>query len=152
MTFTHPVGQDKPALGLVYDHAYWASGIEAADSKAPASVTVTSGAIAHPDPDPSAAQRTTQLVYDTNAPSRRSIGELYSTSPGAGPDLPRTNSLIVKATNVSELTVDTTRARLRLRGLRIESDADKPLTLTLRGPKGAMRRVPIAAGRQSLTL
>src|SRR3954453_11506640 len=56
VTLTHPAGQDRPALGLVYDHAYWLSAIKAAAPKAAATLTVTSSAIAHSDPDPSAAQ------------------------------------------------------------------------------------------------
>jgi hypothetical protein len=152
VTFTHPAGQDRPDLGLIYDHAYWVSGIKAADPKSAATVTATSGAIAHPDPDPSAAERTTQIVYDTNAPSKRSLGELYETSPAAGPNLPRANQLTINATNLAEVTVDTTRARLRLGRLRLESDSDKPYTLILLGPKGATRRIEIGAGKQSQTL
>jgi hypothetical protein len=152
VTFTHPAGQDRPELGLVYDHAYWVSGIEQADPKTNAAVTVTSDAIGHPDPDPSAAQRTTQLVYDTEAPSKRSIGELYQTSPGAGPNLPRRNALEIKATGLAQMTVDTVRARLKLGGLRIESDSDKPYTLTLRAAKGVTRSVAVAAGKQSISL
>lgn len=153
VTFTHPAGQDRPELGLVYDHAYWVSGIKAADPKANASVTATSDEIRHPAPDPAAAQRTTQLVFDPNAPSKRSIGELYATSPAKGPDLPRSNTLVIQAANVAALTVDATRARLRMDvRLRIESDSDKPYTLTLRGGKGSVRLVSIPAGKQSVTL
>jgi pimeloyl-ACP methyl ester carboxylesterase len=153
VTFTHPADQDKPDLGLVYDHAYWLSDVKQADTKAAASVTLTSGAIAHRDPDPTAAERTTQLVYDTDAPSKRSIGELYITSPATGPTLPRSNSLTIKAANLSALQVDTTRARIKLRkGLRIESDSDKPYTLTLIGPKKAIRRFEVPAGQHTVSL
>jgi hypothetical protein len=152
VTFTHPAGQDKPDLGLVYDHAYWVSGIKAADPKSAASLTVESEAIRHPNADPSAAQRTTQLVFDPAAPSKRSVAELYSTTPAAGPNLPRANALAIKAGNVSELTVDAVRARLKLQGLRIVSDSDHAYTLVLRGAKGALRRIAIAEGSQSLKL
>jgi hypothetical protein len=153
ITFTHPAGQDRPDLGLVYDHAYWLSDLLAADPKAPASVTITSGAIRHSADDPGAAQRTTQVVDDTGAPTKRAIGELYSTTPAAGPDLPRTNSLTIKAANAAGLTVDAVRARIRVaRGLRIDSDSDRPFTLTLRGPNAVLRRIALAAGKQSLTL
>jgi hypothetical protein len=100
-------------------------------------VTVTSDAIRHPDPDPAAAQRTTQVVYDPNAPTKRSIAELYTTTPTAGPDLPRANVLHVTARNTAALTVDLTRARLREAGLRIEADVDQPLALTLRAKRGS---------------
>jgi hypothetical protein len=135
VSFTRPAGQDKPELGLVYDHAYWLSGIKAADPKANATLTATSSAIGHPDPDPPRAERTTQVVFDPDAPSKRSIGELSSTTPGAGPALPRSNTLSIEATNLGEVTIDLQRAGLRLRGLRIESHADKPFTLVLRDGK-----------------
>jgi pimeloyl-ACP methyl ester carboxylesterase len=151
VSFVRPANQDKPELGLVYDHAYWLSEITAADPKANASVTATSSAIRHVDPDPARAERTTQVVFDPDAPSKRSLGELYTTSPGGGPYLPRANALTITATNLGAVTVDAARARLRLRGLRIRSSSDKPYTLTLRSGKTS-KRVPVPAGEQSLTL
>ena len=151
VSFTRPAGQDKPELGLVYDHAYWLTNVKAADPKANASVTATSSAIRHPDPDPTKAERTTQLVFDPDAPSKRSIGELYTTTPGGGPDLPRSNSLSIQASNLGELTADVARAGLKVRGLRIESDSDKPYTLILVSGK-TTRRIAVAAGKQSLKL
>ncbi|MEA2496142.1 MAG: hypothetical protein QOJ29_4053, partial [Thermoleophilaceae bacterium] len=105
VSFVRPAGQDKPELGLIYDHAYWLSGIKASDPKSAATLTVTSGAIRHSEPDPAAAQRTSQIVYDTQAPTKRSIAELYSTTPAAGPNVPRANSLSIKAANLGELAV-----------------------------------------------
>jgi dienelactone hydrolase len=137
VSFTRPAGQDRPELGLVYDHAYWVSGITAADPKAAASMTITSDAIPHPAADPAAAQRTTQLVYDPDAPTKRSIAELYTTTPAAGPDLPRANVLHVTARNTAALTVELTRARLREARLRIEADVDQPVALTLRSKRGS---------------
>jgi pimeloyl-ACP methyl ester carboxylesterase len=151
VSFTRPAGEDRPELGLVYDHAYWLTNVKAADPKTNASVTATSAAIRHPDPDPAKAERTTQLVFDPDAPSKRSIGELYTTTPGGGPDLPRSNSLSIKASNLGELTADVARARLKLRGLRIESDADKPYTLILVSGK-ITRRIDVAAGKQTTAL
>jgi dienelactone hydrolase len=143
VSFTRPAGQDRPELGLVYDHAYWVADVKAADPKAAASVTATSDAIRHPDPDPSRAQRTTQLVFDPNAPSKRSIGELYATTPAAGPSVPRANVLHIQARNVAALAVDLTRARLREAHLRIDADVDKPVALTLRTARGS-RTVELA--------
>jgi dienelactone hydrolase len=151
VSFTRPEGQDRPELGLVYDRAYWVSGITASDPKANATLTATSSAIPHPDADPARAQRTTQLVFDPDAPSKRSIGQLYTTTPGAGPTLRRANALSIQAANLSELTVDAARARLRLRGLRVDTDADTPFTLVLRSGK-ATRRLQVAAGKRSLKL
>jgi dienelactone hydrolase len=151
VSFVRPAGQDRPELGLVYDHAYWLSAIGAADPKSNASVTATSSAIRHVDPDPARAERTTQLVFDPDAPTKRSIGELYTTSPGGGPYLPRANSLSIDAANLSTVTVDVARARLRLRGLRIRSGSDHAYELVLRSGK-ATRRIEVAAGKQALRL
>jgi pimeloyl-ACP methyl ester carboxylesterase len=139
VSFVRPANQDKPELGLVYDRAYWLNGIKAADPKANATITATSSAIAHPDPDPARAQRTTQLVFDPDAPSKRSVGELYTTTPGDGPALPQSNTLTIKATNLAEVTVDLDRARLRPPGLRIQAESDKPFTLILRSGKTTRR-------------
>ena len=152
VTFTRPAGEDRPDLGLVYDHAYWLSAITAVDAKSPATITATSGAIAHPDPDPSRAERTTQVVFDPNAPSKRSLGQLYTTSPGGGPNLPRTNTLQVQAVNLAAVTVDTVRAHLRLSGLRIQSDSDKPYTLIFTGDHGVTRTIAVPSGKQTLTI
>jgi hypothetical protein len=151
VSFVRPAGQDRPELGLVYDHAYWLSAITAADPKANATVTATSSAIRHVDPDPARAERTTQVVFDPDAPTKRSIGELYTTTPGAGPYLPRANALSISAANLSSVTVDAARARLSLRGLRIESDSDHAYQLVLRSGK-TTKRVQVAAGRQTLTI
>ena len=152
VSFVRPAGQDRTELGLIYDRAYWVSGIKAADPQANATLDVTSSAIPHSDPDPSRAQRTTELVFDPDAPSKRSIGERYRTTPTAGPSMPRANRLSLQLANVSELTVDAKRARLLVgRGMQIESDSDKPYALVLVSGK-AERRVAIGAGKQSLTL
>jgi esterase/lipase len=151
VSFTRPAGQDRPELGLVYDRAYWLSGVKAADPKANATLTATSSAIRHSDPDPAKAERTTQVVFDPDAPSKRSIGELYTTTPGGGPYLPRANALSIQATNLGELTLDAARAHLKLPGLRIESDSDKPYMLILVSGK-TMRRIAVAAGKQTLKL
>jgi pimeloyl-ACP methyl ester carboxylesterase len=150
VTFTHPAGEDRPDLGLVYDHAYWLSGINAADTKTAATVTATSDAIRHHESDPANAEKTTQVVFDPNAPSKRSIGELYSTTPASGPLVRRTDTLTISATNLAAVTVDARRARLRLgRALRIESKSDKPFTLVL--VDGATTRtVAVPAGEQTL--
>jgi pimeloyl-ACP methyl ester carboxylesterase len=151
VSFVRPAGQDRPELGLVYDHAYWLSDITAADAKTNATVTVTSSAIRHVDPDPARAERTTEVVFDPDAPTKRSIGELYSTTPGGGPYLPRANALSITATNLSAVTVDAERARLRLRRLRVQSNSDKPYILVLRAGR-TTKRVAVPAGEQTLRL
>lgn len=150
VTFTHPAGQDRPELGLVYDHAYWISALTPADAKSAATVDATSDAIPHRDDDPAEAERTTQVVFDPNAPSKRSIGQLYSTTPPAGPLQPRANTLTITASNLAHVTVDARRARLRLqRGLTIQTHSDKPFALQLTDGRTSLS-IPVPAGDQTL--
>ncbi len=94
MTWTRPA-DDNPKLGLVFDGAYWVSGVRSASKDALATVTVTSEAIAHRDFDPAAAQRTQDVIFDPNSPSKRSIGVRYETTPGYQPAGPTSNTLRV---------------------------------------------------------
>jgi hypothetical protein len=153
VTWTRPMGEDRPELGLVYDGAYWVSGVAAGDPKSTAIVTVTSDGIRHSSADPATAVRTSEVVFDSNAPSKRSLGELYRTTPTLQPPLPRANVLHLDARNAKAVTVDLVRARLTLgKPLRIETTSDAPLTLTLRGPKGAVRTVDVPAGKRAQQL
>ena len=63
VAFTRPA-DDNPKLGLVFDGAYWVSGVRAASPSTLATVTVTSDAIAHRGFDPAAAQRTQELQIE----------------------------------------------------------------------------------------
>lgn len=146
VSWTRPT-DDDPALGLVYDGAYWLSGVRAARGTAPSTVTVTSGAIAHGDADPAAAQRTEEVVLDPDGPTGRTIGRRYRTTPAGGPAVVRSDTLEVLARNTAALTVDGARANLSAARLRMVVDSDVPLTITITGLAGRNRTFDVAAGR-----
>jgi dienelactone hydrolase len=151
VTYTRP-GDDNPRLGLVFDGAYWVSGVRAASTDALATVTVTSEGIAHRVTDPAAAQRTQEVVFDPNSPSKRSLGIRYSTTPGYQPPGPTSNTLRVDAAHAAALTVDLDRAQLERHGLRIVSRADAPTVLTLHGDHGPDIALTLPAGDGERTL
>lgn len=151
VTWTRPA-DDNPKLGLVFDGAYWLSGVTSAPGGTAATVTVTSDAIEHRVPDPAAAQHTQEVVFDPNSPTRRSIGERYVTTPGFQPAGPLSNTLEVVAAHTAALTVDLDRARLDLQGLRILGQADAPTQLTLHRGHGADVTITLPAGASERTL
>src|SRR4051794_92890 len=151
VTFTRP-NDDNPKLGLVFDGAYWLSGVRSASSSALGTVTVTSDAIAHRDFDPAAAQRTQEVVFDPNSPSKRSVGIRYRTTPGYQPAGPTSTTLVLDAAKTAALTVDLDRARLDRHGLRIVAQTDAPTELTLRGGRGPDVTITLPAGPSERTL
>lgn len=151
VTFTRPT-DDNPKLGLVFDGAYWVSGVRSVSQDAPGTVTVTSEAITHRIPDPAAAQRTREVVFDPASPSKRSVGVRYQTTPGYQPAGPTSNTLRVDAAGAATLTVDLDRAQLERRNLRIVATADAPTELTLRTRNGPDVSITLPAGASDRTL
>ncbi|MDX6665390.1 MAG: hypothetical protein QOG68_1596, partial [Solirubrobacteraceae bacterium] len=150
VTWTRPA-DDNAKLGLVFDGAYWLSGVRSAPG-AVATVTVTSDAIAHRVGDPAVAQRTEAVVFDPNSPTKRSIGQRYSTTPGFQPAAATSNTLEIDAAHTAALTVDLDRAHLRRHGLRIVSKADTPTELTLHTAHGPDTTLTLPAGTSERTL
>ncbi|MCW2989653.1 MAG: putative penicillin acylase [Solirubrobacterales bacterium] len=150
VSFTRPA-DDNPKLGLVFDGAYWVSGVRSAQG-AQGTVTVTSEAIAHRVPDPAAAQRTREVVFDPDSPSKRSLGIRYRTTPGFQPAGPTSNTLVVDATSTAALTVDLDRAGLDRQDLRIVSHADGPVALTLHAAHATDLTITLPAGAGDRTL
>lgn len=153
VSWTRPVGQDRPGLGLVYDGAYWLDGVRAADRHRPATVTVASDRIAHATPEPNRATRT-QRAIDTHGPSGRSTGTLYQTTPNRRPRARRSNTLHLEAVNTRALTIDAARAHLELtraRPLTIRSHTDRVARLAL-SRLGARRATVTVDGRRARNL
>ena len=113
VSWTLPIGQDRPSLGLHYDGAYWLDDVHPAAPARGGSVTVTSQQLRHVVPNPARAVRTDQMV-DTNGPTGRSKGELYTTTPATGPIARPANELDITASGITGLRVDASGARLRL--------------------------------------
>ena len=137
---------DRPALGLIHDHAYWVSDLRARD---------TSG---DPGTNPSRAEIDTRsLAFGKGDPATEAVSS--ADPPGAaGPDMASTlrgtvwrgvqevaksNRLLVDLDNVSRATIDGRRARLdggELLRVRLESDGEGRLRLELPLPRGAVAR------------
>ena len=153
ITWTQPVGESQPELGLVYDGAYWLDRVRPVDRNQPTTVEVTTGGIAHPPLDPQQANRSESMV-NTNGPSGRSAGTLLRTEPAFGPRAGRSNSLSLTATNARRLTLDLRRARVAVsrRGLRIDVNTQSRLRLRLSRGQSQQARVRIDGRNQARLL
>ena len=163
VTWTRPAGEDRPDLGLVYDGAYWLDRVRASDPSQLGTITVDPDRIPHSEPDPADARRTDEQV-DTEGPTGRSMGELYSTEPAAAPNVRRANALTVNSERIAAVAVDAHRARVGFRRSRltIRSRTDVPLKLGVRRLKRArgvllvdgrrVRRVRTRSGRVTLAV
>jgi hypothetical protein len=161
VSYTRLTTEDRLELGLVYDGAYWLSGIRASDETKAATLTLESGGIAHVAPDPSKAT-TIDMAVDEGGPTGRTTAQLKQTIPATGPLLPAANTLKVTATNTRIARMDLVRAQLSLTTapLTISSVTDSALTLQLAGTGfssgsvvvdgGAPSTVPASAGVMSV--
>ena len=127
---------DLPDRGLLFDSAYWASGIELRDAAAPGasgSIDVTSGALA----EPSGAivdEGTTELPAGQSGGTAATVTGQHL-APGGKPKL--SNGFEGTLANVGDLTLDGKRMALDLSGrVKGELTGDGRTTLRLRVPKG----------------
>ncbi len=132
VTWTRPVKEDRPDLGLVYDGAYWLRGVRALDASTLGTITVASGRIPHAEPKPAAATRTDKMV-DTGGPTGRSKGELFATKPAAAPNVRPSNSLRIGSAGIAAARIDAHRARVGFakRRLTIRASTDAQLQVRL---------------------
>jgi hypothetical protein len=139
---------DRPALGLVHDHAYWVSGLRARDLSGepgtdPARGEISARSLAFGEGDP-VTGRVTSAGAGSGAPQ---LNTVEGTEWERVPRVERENALELSLENVAAATVDGRRARLdgsrRLR-VRVESDGGGQARLALALPRGA--RVERVAG------
>ena len=134
VSYSRLPGEDIPAIGLVYDHAYWLSGLLPADGSKPSTTRVESFGVAHADLDPAHATVTVDPNDDEHGPDGRSTGVLKQTVPAFGATMAAKNELSVTTTNDAALSVDLGRAGLRADcALTIESNAATPVTVRVAG-------------------
>ena len=150
VSYTRLSSQDRPELGLIYDGAYWLSGMRATDASKAATLTLESGGIAHAAPDPSKATVTDASV-DEGGPTGRTLAQLKQTVPATGPLLALSNSLIVTAINTGTARMDMTRAQLSLASvpLSISTNSDGALALQLTSAGTGAATVTVDAGAPS---
>jgi predicted esterase len=138
VTWTRPVGQDRPALREKYDGAWWLRDVEPAPGVTLPTVTVESLALPHAAPGPGT---TSDRMVDEGGPTGRTGARLLQTVPStkraaADPDTLRVTGAGARSARV--LLADaglTQRPRLVIR-----SDVSHDLTLVLTGEKRRMRR------------
>jgi predicted esterase len=131
VSWTRPVGQDNPALGQVYDGAWWLRGVEPVAGVTRPTVTVESLALPHAAIAPAAARRTDAQV-DEGGPSGRTAAELLQTVPSATrapaqPDVLRLDAVGARAASVR--LADAGLAGGRTLTVRSSTDSDLRLTL-----------------------
>lgn len=172
VSYTRAAGGDRPDLGLIYDRAYWLSGLTPADASQDVTLTLESFGIAHVIPDPSQATRTDAMV-DEGGPTGRTIAQLKQTVPATAPMAALENALGLKAVNAGAARIDLPRAQLSLTSsaLTLRSESDAALTLELAGSgvsaaslsvdggapvlltiSGGVIRVPVPSGSHTLRL
>ncbi len=107
-------GDDVPSIGLVYDHAYWVSGLRSADVAKRADTVVESLGLAHANLTPTSAAHT-DVIGDEGGPTMlpRTLRELFQTVPAFGPAVGVSNAANINTTNDSALSLDLARMGLR---------------------------------------
>jgi len=132
---------DRPALGLVHDHAYWLSGLRARDlsgepSVDPARGEISARSLAFGEGDPP-TKKVTSAGAGAGPPARNVV---EGTDWEAISATPAENALELSLENVSGATVDGARARLdggqRLR-VKLRSDGAGEVRLALALPANA---------------
>ena len=147
VTYSRLPGEDQPAIGLVYDHAYWVSGLRNADATRRSDTNVESLGIVHGALKPGAAERT-DVTGDEGGPTGlpRTLRELFRTQPAYGTPPPVSNAAVLTLTNVSAIALDLGRMQLVDNcSLTLRVTTDQPVTINL----GA-RQVTAPAGNSTL--
>ncbi|MEA2682155.1 MAG: hypothetical protein QOK05_483 [Chloroflexota bacterium] len=150
VSYSRLPGEDQPAIGLVYDHAYWLSGLRSADATKRSDNEVETFGIAHAALDPAAAVKTDVTAAEAGGQTGlpRTLAEVFSTAPAYGPQQAVRNAATLKTTNTEALALDLGRMGLRDDcTLTLDVTADHGLAINL-----GDRTVNAAAGTSTLTV
>ncbi|MHB8341882.1 MAG: alpha/beta hydrolase-fold protein, partial [Mycobacteriales bacterium] len=128
---TYVVNQswDYPGLNFVADHAYWLSGVAARSSGALGTIDAVSHGFGVGNPVPSGTQLGTGVLSGGNLPLSLHYASQYQTW-GPVPGTPAADLLVLRATNISSVTIDVARARLNCDAT-IRIITDGPITVHL---------------------
>ncbi|MCU1588097.1 MAG: putative esterase [Frankiales bacterium] len=138
VSWTRPVGQDRPALHEKYDGAWWLRDVQPAPGIALPTVTVESMAIPHIAPGPGT---TSDRMVDEGGPTGRTGARLLQTVPSRKPAAVEPNTLKVSATGARSARVVLADAGLLHRPqLVIRSVVSHALTLLLTGEARRLQR------------
>ncbi|MCW2543018.1 MAG: putative esterase [Frankiales bacterium] len=138
VSWTRPVGQDRPGLHEKYDGAWWLRDVQPAPGVSLPTVTVESLALAHAAP---AAGTTSDQMVDEGGPTGRTGARLLQTVPSRARAALQPNTLRVTAEGARSARVLLADAGLLHRPqLVIRSSASHDLTLVLTGENRRLER------------
>ena len=138
VSWTRPVGQDRPALGELYDGAWWLRDVQPVAGVTRPTVTVESMALPHIAPGPGAV---TDQMVDEGGPTGRTGAELFQTVPSKVSAKVSPQLLRVTGDGARSARVILADAGLNTRSrLTITSKASHDLTLVLTGSSGRLLR------------
>jgi len=136
VTYVYNPTMDFPADGTSAGHAYWVYGVSLRDSSGAAplgKVDVRSHGFGVGDPPPAATQTGAGVLTGGQIPAIPYTSQ--SKSWGAAPAQAAGNALDIAATNVSAVTIDAKRAKVKCNA-QLNVTTDGPLTVTLADCKG----------------
>jgi hypothetical protein len=143
VTYVYNPTMDFPADGTTAGHAYWIYDVALRDSSGAAplgKVDVRSHGFGVGDPTPSATQTGAGVLTGGQIPAIPYTSQ--SKSWGAAPAQPAGNALDISATNVSAVTIDAKRAKIKCNA-QLNVTTDGPLTVTLADCKG-VKSAPVS--------
>jgi hypothetical protein len=143
VTYVYNPTMDFPADGTTAGHAYWVYDVALRDSSGAAplgKVDVRSHGFGVGDPTPSATQTGAGALTGGQIPAIPYTSQ--SKSWGAAPAQPAGNALDISATNVSAVTIDAKRAKIKCNA-QLNVTTDGPLTVTLADCKG-VKSAPVS--------
>jgi dienelactone hydrolase len=138
VSWTRPVGQDKPALHEQYDGAWWLRDVEPVAGVTRPTVTVESMALPHAAPGPGTV---TDAMVDEGGPTGRTGAELFQTVPSTKAAAVTSQLLRVTSVGASSARVVLAEAGVGTSSvLTIKADVSHDLTLILTGSSRLLDR------------
>lgn len=145
VTYVVDGARNRPALGLVGDHAYWLSGLTLRDPHRTSSSGDPEGeidAVSHGfgvgPPTPSGVVRGKGKLTGGNLGTLRFAS--YTQTWGPAPATARRDSIEIRATNIATASIDVERADVDCR-VSLHIHTDGPLTITLPGCRRRIKAV-----------
>jgi hypothetical protein len=143
VTYVYNPTMDFPADGTTAGHAYWVYDVALRNPSGAAplgTIDVRSHGFGVGDPTPSATQTGAGVLTGGQIPAIPYTSQ--SKGWGAAPAQPASNALDISATNVSAVTIDAKRAKVKCNA-QLNVTTDGPLTVTLADCKG-LKSAPVS--------
>lgn len=143
VTYVYNPTMDFPADGTAAGHAYWVYGISLRDASGSAplgQIDVRSQGFGFGDAPPTATEHGAGTLTGGQIPAIPYTSQ--SKAWGPAPAAPASNTLDIKATNVSAVTIDAKRAKVNCKA-HLNVTTDGPLTVTLADCSG-VKSTPVS--------